>query len=50
VAADPEVRAVLKEHEISEVFRLERYLQHVDAIFERVFPDEPGGGGERGRG
>ncbi|HEY7511257.1 MAG TPA: adenylosuccinate lyase [Vicinamibacteria bacterium] len=50
VAADPEVRAVLQDHEIAEVFRLERYLQHVDAIFERVFPDEPGGGGERGRG
>jgi adenylosuccinate lyase len=42
VAADPEVRAVLKEHEVAEVFRLERYLQHVDAIFERVFStDEP---------
>jgi adenylosuccinate lyase len=50
VAADPEVRAVLQDHEIAEVFRLERYLQHVDAVFERVFPDEPGGGGERGRG
>jgi adenylosuccinate lyase len=37
VAADPEVRAVLKEHEIAEVFRLERYLEHVDAIFDRVF-------------
>jgi adenylosuccinate lyase len=37
VGADPEVRAVLKDHEIAEVFRLERYLQHVDAIFERVF-------------
>jgi adenylosuccinate lyase len=37
VSADPEVRAVLKEDEIAEVFRLERYLAHVDALFERVF-------------
>jgi adenylosuccinate lyase len=39
VAADPEVRAVLKDHEVAEVFRLERYLQHVNAIFDRVFPE-----------
>jgi len=37
VAADPAVRAVLTEEEIDEVFRLERYLVHVDAIFARVF-------------
>jgi adenylosuccinate lyase len=37
VSADREVRAVLKEEEIAEVFRLERYLTHVDAIFARVF-------------
>jgi len=37
VAADPAVRAVLTEKEIDEVFRLERYLVHVDAIFARVF-------------
>jgi adenylosuccinate lyase len=49
VAADPEVRAVLKEHEVAEVFRLERYLQHVDAIFDRVFAEEAGeSGGETG--
>jgi adenylosuccinate lyase len=36
-SADPEVRAVLKEDEIAEVFRLERYLGHVDALFRRVF-------------
>jgi adenylosuccinate lyase len=42
VAADPAVRAVLNEKEIDEVFRLERYLVHVDAIFARVFG--PGGG------
>jgi hypothetical protein len=28
---------VLSEPEIAEVFRLERYLTHVDAIFARVF-------------
>jgi len=37
VAADSAVRAVLSEKEIDEVFRLERYLGHVDAIFARVF-------------
>ena len=37
VAADPEVRAVLKPAEMDEVFRLERYLAHVDAMFARVF-------------
>ena len=37
VAEDPEIRAVLKDDEIAEVFRLERYLGHVDAIFARVF-------------
>src|SRR5204863_8759268 len=38
VAADPAVRAVLGDKELDEVFRLERYLSHVDAIFARVFP------------
>jgi adenylosuccinate lyase len=37
VAEDPEIRAVLSEAEIADVFRLERYLAHVDAIFARVF-------------
>jgi adenylosuccinate lyase len=37
VASDPAVRAVLTEKDIDEVFRLERYLGHVDAIFKRVF-------------
>ena len=41
VSADSAVRAVLTEKEIDEVFRLERYLVHVDAIFARVFG--PGG-------
>jgi adenylosuccinate lyase len=37
VLHDPELRAVLGEAEIADVFRMERYLAHVDAIFERVF-------------
>ena len=37
VASDPAVRAVLTDKDIGEVFRLERYLGHVDAIFARVF-------------
>jgi adenylosuccinate lyase len=37
VAADPAVRAVLTERDLDEVFRLQRYLGHVDAIFARVF-------------
>jgi adenylosuccinate lyase len=37
VLAEPEIREVLSEAEIEEVFRLERYLTHVDAVFERVF-------------
>jgi adenylosuccinate lyase len=40
VRADPEVRRVLSEAEIEEVFRLERYLAHVDAVFDRVFGRE----------
>ena len=39
VAADPEVKKVLSAAELAEVFRLERYLGHVDAVFRRVFPD-----------
>jgi adenylosuccinate lyase len=42
VAEDPEIRAVLKDDEIAEVFRLERYLGHVDAIFARVFGPDAG--------
>jgi adenylosuccinate lyase len=41
VAEDPEIRAVLPEEELREVFRLERYLTHVDAVFRRVFGAEP---------
>ena len=40
VSADPELLAVLSAAEIAEVFRLERYLGHVDAIFRRVFPGQ----------
>ena len=40
VSGDPEVRAILKDEEIAEVFRLERYLTHVDAIFVRVFGEK----------
>jgi adenylosuccinate lyase len=37
VASDAAVRAVMTEKDLDEVFRLERYLGHVDAIFRRVF-------------
>jgi adenylosuccinate lyase len=37
VREDPEVRRVLSDDEIGQVFRLERYLGHVDALFARVF-------------
>jgi adenylosuccinate lyase len=37
VSEDPAIRAVLKDEEIADVFRLERYLLHVDAVFARVF-------------
>jgi adenylosuccinate lyase len=39
VSQDPEVRAVLKDAELSKVFDLEGSLSHVDAIFERVFSE-----------
>jgi adenylosuccinate lyase len=39
VSGDPEVKKVLSAAELAEVFRLERYLGHVDAIFRRVFPE-----------
>ncbi|GBC77854.1 Adenylosuccinate lyase [bacterium HR08] len=37
VRADPEIRARLAPSEIEEIFRLDRALRHVDAIFRRVF-------------
>jgi len=40
VREDPEIRKILTEAEIDRVFQLERYLEHVPAIFERVFGGE----------
>lgn len=37
VGADPEVKAAMSAGELDEVFRLERYLVHVEALFARVF-------------
>jgi adenylosuccinate lyase len=37
VLADPEIRMALGEAQIDKVFRLESYLTHVDAVFDRVF-------------
>jgi adenylosuccinate lyase len=42
---DPEIGKALTRAELSEVFRLERYYEHVDAIFARVFEDEAGAAG-----
>ena len=41
VAADPACARCSSAKDLDEVFRLERYLGHVDAIFARVFA--PGG-------
>jgi adenylosuccinate lyase len=46
ISADPEIRAVLDEPAIAEVFRLQRYLTHVDAIFQRVFAGAPASSAE----
>jgi adenylosuccinate lyase len=43
VLADPEVRKVVNEAELEAVFRLERYLTHVDEVFGRVFGSEARG-------
>ena len=37
VLADPEIGAKLRPEQIEDVFRMERYLGHVDAVFARVF-------------
>jgi len=37
VERDPDILQHLKPSEIAEVFKVERYLAHVDEIFERVF-------------
>jgi adenylosuccinate lyase len=39
VAEDPEMRKVLTADELAGVFRLERYLGHVDTVFRRVFQE-----------
>jgi adenylosuccinate lyase len=43
VLDDPEVRRVVSETELEAVFRLDRYLTHVDEVFERVFGSEARG-------
>jgi adenylosuccinate lyase len=45
VYEDPEIRETLTEAELDEVFRLERYLDHVDTIFDRVFGPPAARGG-----
>ncbi|HET7294932.1 MAG TPA: adenylosuccinate lyase [Vicinamibacteria bacterium] len=37
ISEDGAVRALLRDDELAELFRVERYLGHVDAIFGRVF-------------
>ncbi len=37
VERDPDIRRYLKPSEIAHIFNVERYLTHVDEIFERVF-------------
>jgi adenylosuccinate lyase len=37
VSQDPEIGAALSAEQVADVFRLERYLGHVDAVFTRVF-------------
>ena len=50
VSEDPEVKKVLTAAELAEVFRLERYLGHVDTVFHRVFPEaKPAAKGVRRR-
>jgi adenylosuccinate lyase len=40
IETDPDVRALLTPERIAQAFSVERYLKHVDAIFERVFGKE----------
>jgi adenylosuccinate lyase len=47
VREDPEVRRVLSDDDIARVFRLERYLGHVDDLFARVFGPESAAPGAR---
>jgi adenylosuccinate lyase len=45
VYTDSEITKALTEAEIDEVFRLERYFDHVDTIFARVFGEQADGAG-----
>jgi adenylosuccinate lyase len=40
ISEDREVRAVLEPETIAEIFRLERHLAHIDAVFSRVFGED----------
>jgi len=48
VSDDPEIRSVMSGAAIDEVFNLDRYLGHVDAIFRRVFPEAAAPGPDSG--
>ena len=39
ILGDREIAGILSREELEDVFRLERYLGHVDAVFRRVFPE-----------
>jgi adenylosuccinate lyase len=41
VEADPEISKLISKEKLAETFAVERHLKHVDAIFRRVFRDEP---------
>jgi adenylosuccinate lyase len=43
VREDPEIRKTLTNAAIAAIFRLDRYLEHVDAIFARVFGSDSTG-------
>jgi hypothetical protein len=43
VLSDAEIRASLSEAEVNDVFRVEKYLGHVDALFGRVFGEADAG-------
>jgi adenylosuccinate lyase len=45
--ADDEVMTVLTPADVERAFSLDEQLQHVDEIFERVFPQKPGTGREK---
>jgi adenylosuccinate lyase len=47
VYGDPEIGKALTRAELDEVFRLERYYEHVDTIFSRVFGGEAEAAGSK---